>query len=426
MNAPIVYARLMVKGSAEESVKCFFDLMEPGHFTKVPKGKISLRGMSGYYVIVLQGGMTTLDQVLRRLPEAPLARLQAEAASLVIDHSREGVSSDAEDFRRWHNALKKLEIPAKRVCYVTQNRVLEAAYQAWCAEQGISDRIGFVIYDYYIKNFVVRSWGVTPEARKTFLRRVEGFEKRQDFEKDFVCLNYKPRPWRIALLAQLIRDGYWDEGIISFGGLGGELEHVNERVAMWKKGGPLALFQELPIAEELMPFVEKLGQKGQIFISNESEQDRGAAYGRVFDVQADIFHRSGYSLVTETGMSPLRKRITEKPMKALANFHPLVMFGDYKALELVRELGFKTFDRWIDESYDAIEDPETRFRQAYSAFVEFRKGARELVLHDKEMRQVLVHNAEMAMVELRKTYRKVFDLNALRAVTETIGPLKAN
>ena len=36
-------------------------------------------------------------------------------------------------------------------------------------------------------------------------------------------------------------------------------------------------------------------------------------------------------------------------------FHPFLYLGQYKALDKFKELGFKTFDGILDESYDNLE-----------------------------------------------------------------------
>lgn len=47
-------------------------------------------------------------------------------------------------------------------------------------------------------------------------------------------------------------------------------------------------------------------------------------------------------------------------LRAIANFHPFIVAGNPGTLSLLREMGFKTFTGFIDESYDEIENPEER------------------------------------------------------------------
>ncbi|KJV07507.1 hypothetical protein [Methylocucumis oryzae] len=52
--------------------------------------------------------------------------------------------------------------------------------------------------------------------------------------------------------------------------------------------------------------------------------------------------------------------ITEKLVKPLYWSHPFVVLGDPGTLERLRALGFRTFNKVIDEHYDTIKDPGMR------------------------------------------------------------------
>jgi hypothetical protein len=55
----------------------------------------------------------------------------------------------------------------------------------------------------------------------------------------------------------------------------------------------------------------------------------------------------------------------DKLWKIVATFQPFIVFGTPYSLETLRERGFKTFGKWIDESYDYIEDPVERFNKIF-------------------------------------------------------------
>ena len=41
--------------------------------------------------------------------------------------------------------------------------------------------------------------------------------------------------------------------------------------------------------------------------------------------------------------------------------HPIIQYGPYRALKVLKERGFKTFEKCWDESYDEISDNGERF-----------------------------------------------------------------
>lgn len=70
----------------------------------------------------------------------------------------------------------------------------------------------------------------------------------------------------------------------------------------------------------------------------------------------ELYELTRFSLIAETQMHDKACRYSEKTVKAILNKHPFIICGYYKTLELLRNDGFKTFDGFIDESYDNILD----------------------------------------------------------------------
>jgi hypothetical protein len=65
-------------------------------------------------------------------------------------------------------------------------------------------------------------------------------------------------------------------------------------------------------------------------------------------------------VVTETCYWEQKCHLTEKIFKPIVSRMPFILVGPAHNLEYLKSYGFKTFDCWIDESYDSIEDPIQR------------------------------------------------------------------
>jgi ATP-dependent exoDNAse (exonuclease V) beta subunit len=52
--------------------------------------------------------------------------------------------------------------------------------------------------------------------------------------------------------------------------------------------------------------------------------------------------------------------LSEKIFKPIANLQPFLVLGDYLTLSELKKLGFKTFEPFIDESYDTERDSYKR------------------------------------------------------------------
>jgi hypothetical protein len=84
---------------------------------------------------------------------------------------------------------------------------------------------------------------------------------------------------------------------------------------------------------------------------------------------AKLFLDSYWNIVIETHISIEYLPgvfLTEKTWKAIAHFQPFVIMGCAGSLAHLRELGYKTFGDYIDESYDEIQDDVQRARKVLS------------------------------------------------------------
>lgn len=91
--------------------------------------------------------------------------------------------------------------------------------------------------------------------------------------------------------------------------------------------------------------------------------------------------------------------ITEKTFKAVLNGHPFVVFGCAGTLATLRDLGYRTFDGLIDNSYDTVQDNTQRFR----ATVQAVRLLLDQDLHAwyQQCRPDIVHNQQLFVANKR-------------------------
>lgn len=101
-------------------------------------------------------------------------------------------------------------------------------------------------------------------------------------------------------------------------------------------------------------------------------------------------------VVTETCYWERKSHLTEKIFKPIILRQPFVLLGCARNLEYFKSYGFKTFDRWWDESYDHIEDPVKRL-QAVADIVDYISSLTLGQLTDmlQEMEEVLEYNYQL-------------------------------
>ena len=76
--------------------------------------------------------------------------------------------------------------------------------------------------------------------------------------------------------------------------------------------------------------------------------------------------------------------------------HPVIQFGPYQHLKELKRRGFKTFDKWWDESYDNIQDPWDRFNAVMLVVLQLSILTPEQALQMYiDMKDVLQHNSDL-------------------------------
>jgi hypothetical protein len=79
-------------------------------------------------------------------------------------------------------------------------------------------------------------------------------------------------------------------------------------------------------------------------------------------VPISVYNQTAYSVVAETNYDNHYSFFTEKIVKPILAERLFVVFSGQYYLRNLRDLGFKTFDGIIDETYDTIADHEQRFK----------------------------------------------------------------
>jgi hypothetical protein len=81
-------------------------------------------------------------------------------------------------------------------------------------------------------------------------------------------------------------------------------------------------------------------------------------------IPIDIYNQTHYTIVADTTFTNNFNFYTEKIVKPILAGRLFVAIGSRYYLKNLKSLGFKSFDNVIDESYDSIADPETRWLKA--------------------------------------------------------------
>lgn len=158
--------------------------------------------------------------------------------------------------------------------------------------------------------------------------------------------------------------------------------------------------------EEIYNFLMNYSNiKKDVFLSYNSKDPthknhlkiEGNEYTKESNRLNNLYYHSFCNIVTETDFSDGHIHITEKTDKSIFALQPFVIVGNPYSLQRLKELGFKTFGKWWDESYDLEKYDRIRMFKIKQTIKEINKfSVEELINVYEDMKDVLIHNKELA------------------------------
>jgi hypothetical protein len=170
--------------------------------------------------------------------------------------------------------------------------------------------------------------------------------------KVFICLNHlisKYRSYRLHLVSNLM-----SQDLVKYGNVSLQLE---DNIGNWQQAiadsySPLHTKAKIKIFQTL-----RYVDKPLIFDREDFSGNLSA------DVDFDVLTSAMWHVVTETVYFQEKLHLTEKTFKPIVAHRPFILVAAAGNLAYLKRYGFKTFDRWIDESYDQETDNYRRIEK---------------------------------------------------------------
>jgi hypothetical protein len=195
-------------------------------------------------------------------------------------------------------------------------------------------------------------------------RKYSKFAHSHNFDdkvKDFISYNRSPKHHRYQLIAELQINNILDKGFVSFN------PNFNDEVPFMLTS--LQFCESDPYLpndkkELYKPYIQEYFwiDPYNIKLPQDSTQD---------DLRTKRFLESMISVVTESNWYEPEIFFTEKIYSPIAYKHAFILLGPPFSLQKLRELGFKTFDGIIDESYDSTVDHYERLQKVVAEIKKF-------------------------------------------------------
>lgn len=275
----------------------------------------------------------------------------------------------------------------------------------------IINHFGFIDCYYFFHAFAAADWfrGYQYNSKMVPI-------ERRVLEKDFITFNRitsNHRVYRTVFVAELIKNGLLEDGYISYSEVCPDTE-----VGFADALDNISQYQKISVDE-----YKELLQNTQLPLRIDTPMDRFIP-NKSFIISAEDKTQSAlFQVVTETMFWGHKKHLTEKVFKPMVSKNPFILLGCAHNLKYLKDYGFKTFDRWIDESYDNIEDDHQRLLAVVDILKKLKGKDRNTML--LEMKEVLDHNYDWFYShEFLTLAWKELTGNLLRAVIQSGAPLR--
>lgn len=289
--------------------------------------------------------------------------LQTGNAYIILNHQCESYTKSFFDIFY----SKKIEIPYNKIIYMVAAADVEREYNNFVVNNKIEKEKQFeVMFTHHVYKRInhdvdVNAFNYTPATKI----------------KKYISLNRRWREHRVMLVSLLSNRNLIQHGFVSLGLMQEEFTEA----------------RSILIDDKMLEGFDKLQNKLPLQVD---DVDLSINQFQMNSLPVTFYQHSCFSLVSSTmALSEQEPSVgfTEKEIKPILARHPFLIWNRPGVLKYVQNMGFLTFDRWFNESYDKELDDKKRLikiideveRLCMLSFDEW-----EIIL--EEMKPVLNHN----------------------------------
>lgn len=241
----------------------------------------------------------------------------------------------------------------------------------FCKENGYYD------WYYFFHGFAALSW----YRDYKYIPQIEN-----KFTHVFISLNRlttKDRSYRLTLVSKMLEKDLVKHGLVSL--------YLNDPSQITWKEELISYDSKLSKASKLLIFKQLSKLPGSLTVDHASPRGDFSAHSGSDEFKLN--QRALWHIVSETVFYYDKLHLTEKIFKPIVSHRPFILVGAHGNLAYLKSYGFKTFDRWIDESYDNEKDHDRRLDMIVEQIERLSNLSRnELDKMHVEMQEVLDFN----------------------------------
>lgn len=311
------------------------------------------------FYLEFKDGEAFRDGLIKKLvPENILIKIcdLDDPACLLINNAHEAFHSVIDDVYR--HLIIDSNIPAEKVILMSNSfDILQCIDQSAINHEQPSVRAEITLdfergmshdIQHYAEDNVLRDYPVpvTLAVKK--------------YEKKFLNLNRRWRGFRPMFVTSLLCTGLLEQGFVSLAPSDDGHCFPDYWNDLWNMSYEIPWFRDL-----IGPNMDRIKSMPPLYLDTTEMMTNWAQAEKPGQMQ-DYYENSYFSVVAETnffttkqGFEPSRF-FSEKTFKAIANHHPILFLSTPGMVSALKQLGYKSYAPYIDESYDLVQDDGDR------------------------------------------------------------------
>jgi hypothetical protein len=284
-------------------------------------------------------------------------------------------------FQIVHEIILSTGIPSDIFEMYTANPYIAELYAVWCDANQISNRILVGYRELWAANTL------KDEYLHKYIKKAITTDHKAKY---YTCLNNRPRAHRVQMICELYDNQLLDQGIVTFVFDGKTKKKLKHKYPALADQIPCYLEQDLNMFN-LSEHIPGLDQYYSAILAS--------YYDVITETQAGMDYNNEVFNMFFPQTHWRNCFFTEKIWRSILLRKPFLLVGNYRQLETMRDLGFKTFDSILfDESYDLIKDDKQRVSAVVNEIkrVNQKYTLNELhsIITSSQVQQILDHNAQ--------------------------------